>query len=458
MPLTNPEQRKYDALWGTEEYRRVAPGESLVDLFREIAGPPPGASITDFGCGTGRPAASLRKLFKTVLAVDFSDSCLDPEVRKQLGEDFRFEKRDLTDKNHIPVTPTDYGFCTDVLEHIPPELVEQTLENILASAKWVFFMIDCAEDSMGALIGAPLHLTVKPYAWWKETFERLGYNVLHSFDLGTRCMIYASRWASPSSFLRVSSVNVSEHGLVANINSALDRGLSEARPYALQDTEVVILAGGPSLSDYVNEIRELYYKRVPIVTVNGAYAWAYERGIVPSAQIIVDAREFNFRFLAPIIPSCTYMLASQCHPMVFDAVPAKQTLLWHSGRALLQEVLDARGDDSDHYAVAGGTTSVLRAIPLLNMLGFRRFIIFGFDSCLIQGRHHAYPQTENDGPPIVDIDCGGRVFKCHPWMVVQASEFSVLQNMLDCEFDVRGDGLISNMIKYSYNLAIGSNS
>jgi hypothetical protein len=40
---------------------------------------------------------------------------------------------------------------------------------------------------------------------------------------------------------------------------------------------------------------------------------------------------------------------------------------------------------------------VLRAFPLLRMLGYTQFHVFGFDSCVQEdGTHHAYPQPEND--------------------------------------------------------------
>lgn len=450
----NPERTKYDALWGTDEYRRVAPGESTIYSFLSIAAPRPNNSVTDFGCGTGRAALELTEYFNTVVAVDFSPNCLDASVRAKLSGTFIFQERDLTDPGCTPKQPTDYGYCTDVMEHIPTKDVPEVINNILDSAKYVFFVIDCEKDHMGQLIGEPLHLTVQPHDWWKEQFESLGHNVIHSFDAGNRCVIYASKWATPSSYIKVSTVNVPDEEILWNIRTNLAVGFEEARPYELQDTEAVILAGGPSLSGRQGEIMELKHRGLPIITVNGAYAWAISQGIKPDIQIVVDAREFNSRFLSPVISSCKYFLASQCSPAVTSAVPKDQVLLWHCGVEALTKALEGceAGDDSAHYPVTGGTTSVLRGIPLLHMLGVRRFILFGFDSCLLGKDHHAYSQPENDGLPIVDIVCGGRIFKCHPWMVVQASEFSVLQSMMDCEFDVRGDGLISNMIKSSYTL------
>ena len=85
------------------------------------------------------------------------------------------------------------------------------------------------------------------------------------------------------------------------------------------------------------------------------------------------------------------------------------------------------------YPVPGGSTVLLRAIPLFRMLGFKRFHIFGCDSCLEDGAHHAYAQSENDNQVVVSVRIGDKVFACHPWMVSQAKEFI---DLIKCMGDV----------------------
>jgi hypothetical protein len=84
--------------------------------------------------------------------------------------------------------------------------------------------------------------------------------------------------------------------------------------------------------------------------------------------------------------------------------------------------------------------------------------VFGWDSCLRDGAHHAYAQPENDGAPVVEIEVGGRTFKCHPWMVVQANEVSriirfILGPIEGFELEVRGDGMIAHMLQHAAALA-----
>jgi hypothetical protein len=61
-----------------------------------------------------------------------------------------------------------YGVCCDVMEHIPPEKVDAVLSNISKAVTACYFRIEFEPDSMGALIGAPLHLSVHDEEWWAK--------------------------------------------------------------------------------------------------------------------------------------------------------------------------------------------------------------------------------------------------------------------------------------------------
>jgi hypothetical protein len=98
---------------------------------------------------------------------------------------------------------------------------------------------------------------------------------------------------------------------------------------------------------------------------------------------------------------------------------------------------------------------LLRAIPLLRMLGFKQFHLYGCDSCLT-GEHHAYAQAENDDAPAIPVTVSdGRIFQCHPWMVAQAQEFMELIKFLGDEIEIAtyGDGLLNHILVTGSNLA-----
>lgn len=163
------EAAKYEAMWETPEYRNLSPGELAAGDFLEVVKPKPGASIIDFGCGTGRGALRLNDLGYLVTMVDFAGNCLDDAAKA-----ITFVKADLTKPLHLY---SQYGYCTDVLEHIPTDDVEAVVRNVMGAAALTYFQISTVPDNMGVLIGHALHLTVKPHHWWRLLFVHLGYSI-----------------------------------------------------------------------------------------------------------------------------------------------------------------------------------------------------------------------------------------------------------------------------------------
>ena len=161
------EREKYTRLWCFSEYREEAPGEALVAKFLDIA--KPSGTVIDFGCGTGRAGMKLKEAGLDVLLVDFTDNSRDLEALA-----LPFLQHDLSQSMDARA---DWGFCTDVLEHIPTADVEVVISNVMQSAKTAFFQISTQPDKCGELIGQDLHLTVRDHATWREWFKGLGYVV-----------------------------------------------------------------------------------------------------------------------------------------------------------------------------------------------------------------------------------------------------------------------------------------
>jgi len=451
----NPEKKKYEQLWAGPDYRKVSPGESKSSTFMEVARAPHDSEVTCFGCGSGREALMLGIFGMKVTMMDFTENCLDAEVAQacetQRGR-ITFRQQDLT--KNIP-TATAYGYCCDVMEHIPTDDVSKVLNNILGAAEHVFFSISTIDDHFGKTIGESLHLTVKPLSWWVEQLRELGAVIHWTQKDEISCDIYCSAWKQVADVCKVGTINITDEQLNKNIEININNGWMQAEPYDRQDREVILLAGGPSMESELDRIRQLREDGCALVTCNGAYNWAIEKGLVPSAQVVIDGREFNARFVKPQVDTCRYLIASQAHPSVFEGLPKERTFLWHA-------CIDAENGDKilekygTCYPIPGGSTVVLRAIPLLRMLGYYRMHVFGFDSCALpNGKHHAYEQKENDGAPLFPLTCGGRTFECTPWMMSQAAEFRDVVQMLgdEVELAVYGDGLIRHMIQTGSDIA-----
>lgn len=451
----NPEQSKYSRLWEKDVYRAVSPGEQWASVFLQHAKPDPDSRAIDFGCGTGRGALMLALLGgMQVQMLDFAPNCLDSEVaqacKTQNGR-LKFAVQDLT-KPIAARAP--YGFCCDVMEHIPPEDVRTVLRNILASASHVFFGISTVPDEYGALIGEPLHLTVQPMAWWVKQLTEAGALIHWTQQADGACAIYCSAWFDAEEVVKIGKINVDELVVEEQVKANIRAGWMHVAPHDRQEREVVLLAGGPSMRHHVEQIRAMREEGAALVTVNGAYSWAIEQGLKPSAQIVLDAREFNSRFTRDVIPDCRYLIASQVHPKTLEGLPRERTYLWHSGISdeAAEMVTERLGAP---LVIPGGSTVVLRAIPLLRMLGLYRLHIFGFDSCIEGDLHHAYSQPENDGERVIDVTCGERTFRCAPWMVSQAAEFRDLIRFMgdEVQIAVYGEGLIAHMLVTGAQLA-----
>lgn len=254
-------------------------------------------------------------------------------------------------------------------------------------------------------------------------------------------------------------VNVDDDGIAANVRAAIRRGHPQLWPQPVNREQVCLVGGGPSLAETEGELVDLVRRGAKVCTVNGSYAWCLERNITPSAQVVVDARPGNGKFLVPALPECRYWLASQCAPDVWDAVEGRPWVaVWHAAsgdNAVLKPILD------EFYlgnwaGVTGGSTVVLRAIGLLRMLGYVRIHLFGVDSCYLDGGHHAYAQPENDRDDRIRIKVGPdarpdleREFLVSSWHLSQADDFVKFVKASGDSFllHVHGRGLLAWLLE-----------
>lgn len=164
--LAEQEREKYQLMWSRDEYRISSPGERMVDYMLEILPVMPNDSIIDYGCGTGRAVYRFMSYGYPTVGVDIAKNAID------LTSDYTI---DFVNANlwQLPVYLTsNWCYCTDVLEHIPPEKIDDVLKGIFKrTRKGGFFTISHQPDKMGELIGETLHLTVKPWRWWMDKIK-----------------------------------------------------------------------------------------------------------------------------------------------------------------------------------------------------------------------------------------------------------------------------------------------
>ncbi len=259
-------------------------------------------------------------------------------------------------------------------------------------------------------------------------------------------------------------VNVSSDTILHNVQYAIRQQHPQIKRQPPQADRVVLVGSGPSLAETEKELVALVHAGAKLVTVNGSYHWCLERNLKPSAQIMLDARPENARFLEPEVPNCHYILASQVHQDSWDMV-AERPNVWVFHGACEDDAPERLALDAYYLKqwipVAGGTTVATRALAVLRILGYLRFDLFGIDSCWMDGRHHAFSQPENDRDRnlffvVSHVDDPTRVrrFECSPWHVKQAEDFLQFIRVNGDHFllNVHGDGLIAYMLNTSADL------
>lgn len=153
------ERDKYRRMWERKEYRRYSPGlEAAPDAFKHMR---QGESLYDLGCGTGRAGEWFSKRCMNVVLVDFAPNAVEVQLP--------FVEACLWDMN---LPKSDWGFCADVMEHIPPQHVDDALRCIALCCKRAYLQIHCDHDGCGKLIGEKLHLTVQSPDMWAKTVAR----------------------------------------------------------------------------------------------------------------------------------------------------------------------------------------------------------------------------------------------------------------------------------------------
>ncbi len=260
-------------------------------------------------------------------------------------------------------------------------------------------------------------------------------------------------------------INVSNETLMANVGRNIRRHLPQLDVFAPTDKPIAIVAGGWSLVDTFDELRDLYFDGTPIIALNGAGNWLMERNIRPSVQVVMDARPDNIVFVEKPIPRCRYFLASQCDPSLFDACEDRDVSIFHMlSTDLTEEEKENPSEETPRLerellekfyrtrwrGVPGAGTIGVRSISLARILGYQFMHIFGLDSCLSpEGVNHPYPQDWNKpDKKILDVWCGMRKFRCAGWHTAQADQFYTYVQTCGELFhlNVHGDGLIHHMM------------
>lgn len=244
--------------------------------------------------------------------------------------------------------------------------------------------------------------------------------------------------------------NVSQDVFMANVRNSLTLSLPWLQMQDEHEGHAVIIGGGPSLNDDLEEIKQRQLCGQVIFAVNNSYNHLAGRGIVPDAHVMIDARDKNKEFLPKTgtNPLCYY--ASQVHPEVFELAHknGNNVVLFHS--FFSDGIFEVIGHDSGDPLIGGGCTVGLHSIALAWALGYRNFHLYGFDSSYTDDENHAYRQPLNDSDRRIEVVMNEKKYNCAPWMATQVEDFKALAKTLiekGCVMTVHGSGLLPDVAK-----------
>lgn len=169
MNTLEKEIEKYEAIWSLPAYHEVSPGEKYAAVFEEVV-EDKSCAVIDIGCGAGAGGKALQELgYRDMTFLDLVRVSEDttPFIHTPIWRDWQVPKVG-------PGKRWDWGYCCDVLEHIPPEYSALSIHRIRENCSNAFLSIGLTPDHFGKVIRDELHLNVKPFRWWKELLSEFG--------------------------------------------------------------------------------------------------------------------------------------------------------------------------------------------------------------------------------------------------------------------------------------------
>lgn len=227
------------------------------------------------------------------------------------------------------------------------------------------------------------------------------------------------------------------------IKLANKRIKARVQPHPVRDEPIALVCFGPSLNDTWEQIKGYRY----VMTCSGSHKFLVERGITPTWHVEVDPRPHKVQLIGPPCKETEYLIASTCHPAVFDHLEGYNVTLWH--------VFDAQDDairtlPPGEWALTGGCSVGLRTMTIARFLGFTDLHIFGMDGSQGEsGKHAAEHPNQPPGYSLVEYPVGsGQMWQTTSSMLEAArGTWHELNQMPDVKATFYGTGLVQAMAK-----------
>lgn len=211
--------------------------------------------------------------------------------------------------------------------------------------------------------------------------------------------------------------NTSDDVIAGNLAATFARGYTAMQEVKDYQGPVSVVGAGPSLSwTYTDLVGD-------VIACNSAHDFLIGKGVIPKYAMVWDAHPVMERILTPH-KDVTYLIASRCHPSVFEKLKDYKVLVWHAlgGDGIEQYLIDRNRLEP---MVAGGSASAMRGVYLAGALGYTKEMhLFGIDSCYSEGKTHVNESIVAQNK--IQLRVCGKWFTVAPWMAMQAGDAKVI--------------------------------
>jgi|2_EtaG_2_1085320.scaffolds.fasta_scaffold00365_17 uncharacterized Rossmann fold enzyme len=222
------------------------------------------------------------------------------------------------------------------------------------------------------------------------------------------------------------------------------------------DRIMVMVCGGPSAKDYLDEISmKSLNDRYSIVCSNKTHDWLIENGIIPDYQFIIDPKPEKVDDIKTPHEKVKYLLGISCDNAVYKALEGYDVTRVFSvcgtGEPSDVEVIKALFPYREVTYLFGGTMAGLRAMSLADIMGYMTLEFYGFDSCYFEedetGAPIYYSYDKKRAENILEAKADdGRTFMTSPVFASQAQQFIKWKHRLEwIKFVIHGDSLTSHI-------------
>lgn len=243
-----------------------------------------------------------------------------------------------------------------------------------------------------------------------------------------------------------------------HIEAAIASGVPPLSPLINRHpkAEAIILGGGPSIGAEVERIRAVQREGAILFAIERMLPWCRSHGLMPDYVVAMDAHDDVAEGFQDAPDEPIYLLATQCHPSVYDCVRGKQAYLFATPQKDVPQgaLMDAAQVPDWTEVNAGGSVTTC-AMSLAMILGASRLHVFGFDCQCAEQRYASGIAGAGSQDDIITIDIDGypdRVFTTTLPYLAFAQQFIKLVDLCRREgylesATVYGDSLVRYLAK-----------